>query len=61
MSKNKQILIFSGIGILVLAAVAAILMLTAPKEEQAPEEETTVTETDESLVIADAKSPLTKL
>lgn len=61
MSKNKQILIFSGIGILVLAAVAAILMLTAPKEEQAPEEEITVSETDESLVIAEAKSPLTRL
>lgn len=33
MSKNKQILIFSGIGILVLAAIAAVLMLTAPEAE----------------------------
>ena len=62
MSKNKQILIFSGIGILVLGAVAAVLMLTAPeKESETPEEEITVSETDESLIIAESKSPLTRL
>lgn len=33
MSKNKQILIFSGIGLLVLGGVTALLMLTAPEKE----------------------------
>ncbi len=38
MSKNKQILIFSCIGLAVLGGVAALLMLTAPKPEEPPEE-----------------------
>lgn len=33
MSKNKQILIFSGIGLAVLGGVTAILMLTEPQDE----------------------------
>lgn len=33
MSKNKQILIFSGIGLAVLGGVTAALLLTAPQEE----------------------------
>ena len=42
MSKNKQILIFSAIGIAVLGAITALLLLTAPK----PEEEKQETEKD---------------
>lgn len=34
MSKNKQILIFSGVGLAVLGGVAALLMLTAPANTQ---------------------------
>ncbi|MBO5377135.1 MAG: DUF4340 domain-containing protein [Ruminiclostridium sp.] len=35
MSKNKQILLFSGIGLLVLGGVTAALLLTAPEKEPA--------------------------
>ncbi len=51
MSKNKQILIFSGIGLAVLGGVTALLLLTAP-EKPAEEPEQVVEETDERLVIS---------
>lgn len=54
MSKNKQILIFSGIGLLVLGGVAAVLMLTAPEKEPDPADDTTVEEqVDERLVLTE--------
>lgn len=54
MSKNKQILIFSVIGLLVLGAVAAILLLTAPKEQPDTNEDTNVQEeVDERLVLTE--------
>lgn len=54
MSKNKQILIFSGIGLLVLGGVTAALMLTAPKEEpDETETEIVEDETDERCYLTD--------
>lgn len=54
MSKNKQILIFSGIGLLVLGGVAAVLMLTAPEKEPDPADDTAVEEqVDERLVLTE--------
>ena len=54
MSKNKQILIFSGIGLLVLGGVTAALMLTAPKEEpDETETEIVEEETDERCYLTD--------
>lgn len=54
MSKNKQILIFSGIGLLVLGGVTALLMLTAPADEKPAEENETVEEViDERLILTD--------
>ncbi len=54
MSKNKQILIFSGIGLAVLGGVTAVLMLTAPeKPAETPEEETITEEIDESLILTE--------
>lgn len=52
MSKNKQILIFSGIGLAVLGGVTAVLLLTAP-EEMPEEPETVIEETDERLILTD--------
>ncbi len=51
MSKNKQILIFSGIGLAVLGGVAAALILTAPKPEDEPEE--LPAEEDASLILTE--------
>ncbi|MBQ8411439.1 MAG: hypothetical protein IJX15_06920, partial [Ruminiclostridium sp.] len=54
MSKNKQILIFSGIGLAVLGGVTAVLMLTAPEKPAETEEPgTTVTEEDKSVKLTD--------
>lgn len=54
MSKNKQILIFSGIGLLVLGGVTALLLLTAPAEEKETTENETVAEVvDERLILTD--------
>lgn len=54
MSKNKQILIFSGIGLLVLGGVTAALMLTAPeKEPEGTETEVVEEEIDERLYLTD--------
>ena len=53
MSKNKQILIFSGIGLLVLGGVAAVLMLTAPEEQPAPSDDTVQEQVDERLVLTE--------
>lgn len=53
MSKNKQILIFSGIGILVLGAVTAVLMLTAPKPEaDVNDDSSTASVKDDSLILS---------
>lgn len=49
-SKNAQIILFSVIGLVVLGAVVAVLMLTQPKGEGS-EEETTVTTVDPALVM----------
>ncbi len=54
MSKNKQILIFSGIGLLVLGGVTAALMLTAPeKEPEGTETEIVEEEIDERCYLTD--------
>ncbi len=54
MSKNKQILIFSAIGLLVLGGVTAVLMLTAPKEQSEPADDTTAEEqVDERLILTE--------
>lgn len=58
MSKNKQIIIFSLIGIAVLGAVTAVLMLTAPKAEE--EEKAPVVE-EEKPVVFETDAALTKL
>lgn len=51
-SKNFRIILFSVIGLLVLAGVVLILSLTAPKEEDEEESaETTVTTIDPALVL----------
>lgn len=51
MSKNKQILIFSGIGLAVLGGVTAVLMLTAPEKPAETEEPgTAVTEEEDKSV-----------
>ncbi len=54
MSKNKQILIFSAIGLLVLGGVTALLMLTAPEEKpDDTENEIVEEEIDERCYLAD--------
>ena len=54
MSKNKQILIFSGIGLLVLGGVTAALLLTAPAEEpEETETEVVEEEIDERCYLTD--------
>ncbi len=53
MSKNKQILIFSGIGLLVLGGVTAVLMLTAPEEPAEGVNETVTEEVDERLILTE--------
>jgi len=56
MSKNKQILIFSGIGLLVLGGVTALLMLTAPeKPSEDPDTEIVQEEIDERCYLTDKK------
>ncbi len=52
MSKNKQIIIFSVIGLAVLAAVAALLMLTAPQPEGDPDSDSG--EESEILMLVDS-------
>ena len=59
MSKNKQIIIFSLIGIAVLGAVTAVLMLTAPKAEEG--EETPVNVAEEKPVIFETEALVSKL
>lgn len=63
MSKNKQILIFSGIGLLVLGGVTALLLLTAPAEEKETAENETVNEiVDERLILIDkSESDITNI
>ncbi len=58
MSKNKQILIFSGIGILVLAAITAVLMLTAPEQDPSQTTENVLggEPEDKSVVLIDKKA-----
>lgn len=54
MSKNKQILIFSGIGLAVLGGVTAVLLLTAPEKAPEAEEDTAAEEVvDESLILTE--------
>jgi len=54
MSKNKQILLFSGIGLLVLGGVTALLLLTAPEEKpDEPETEIVHEEIDERCYLTD--------
>ncbi len=55
MSKNKQILIFSGIGLAVLGGVAALLLLTAPAPETG--EPGSPAETEEPALILTEKTP----
>ena len=52
--KNKQIIIFSLIGLAVLGAVAALLMLTQPSSSQEEETTTEATTIDENLIISQA-------
>lgn len=54
MSKNKQILIFSVIGLAVLGGVAALLLLTAPAPEV---EEPDPSETEDTSLILTEKTP----
>lgn len=54
MSKNKQILIFSVIGLAVLGGVAALLLLTAPAPEV---EEPDPAETEDTSLILTEKTP----
>ncbi|MGN0578963.1 MAG: DUF4340 domain-containing protein [Ruminiclostridium sp.] len=62
MSKNKQILLFSAIGIAVLGAITALLLLTAPKPEEEEQETTDIQQEDTSLVLLDRKAEeVTKL
>ena len=59
MSKNKQILIFSLIGLAVLAAVTAVLLLTAPadkKDDTVPADNDFIEEQDEALILSDKKA-----
>ena len=54
MSKNKQILLFSGIGLLVLGGVTALLLLTAPeKKPEESETEIVEEEIDERCYLTD--------
>ncbi len=54
MSKNKQILIFSGIGLAVLGGVTALLLLTAPEKPADDTEQGNVQEeVDERLVLSE--------
>lgn len=55
MSKNKQILIFSVIGLAVLGGVAALLLLTAPAPEV--EEPDSSAETEDTSLILTEKTP----
>lgn len=50
-SKNFKIILFSVIGLVVLAGVVLVLTLTAPKDENADPEETTVTTEDPALIL----------
>ena len=59
MSKNKQIIIFSLIGIAVLGAVTAVLMLTAPKTEET--EETPEVQAEEKPIVFETNAALSKL
>lgn len=52
MSKNKQILIFSGIGLAVLGGVTAALMLTTPQDEVETADESDTTTEAESFVLS---------
>lgn len=52
MSKNKQILIFSGIGLAVLGGVTAALMLTAPQDEAETTDGNDTTTEAESFVLS---------
>lgn len=56
MSKNKQIIIFSLIGLLVLGAVTAVLLLTQPQAEEA--EEAVVEDSSINLIDKDAANLL---
>lgn len=56
MSKNKQILIFSGIGLLVLGGVTALLLLTAPAEDKPAADDTVIEEVDERLILTEKKT-----
>ena len=59
MSKNKQIIIFSLIGIAVLGAVTAALMLTAPKTEE--EEEAPEVQAEEKPIVFETDATVSKL
>ena len=62
MSKNKQILIFSAIGIAVLGAITALLLLTAPKPEEEKQETDNTVQEDTSLQLLNRKTEeVTKL
>lgn len=57
MSKNKQILIFSGIGLAVLGGVTAVLLLTAPEKPAETEDNIAAEEpVDERLYLTDKKA-----
>lgn len=56
MSKNKQILLFSAIGIAVLGAITALLLLTAPEAEEEKQETDSTIQQDTSLVLLDRKA-----
>lgn len=54
MSKNKQILIFSGIGLAVLGGVTAVLLATAPEEATESGDDTgVIIENEEKVVLVD--------
>ena len=63
MSKNKQILIFSGIGLAVLGGVTAVLLLTAPQNDAAIGESDTdqVQETESYVLSAQTAEKIAKI
>lgn len=63
MSKNKQILIFSGIGLAVLGGVTAVLLLTAPQNDAAIGESDTeqVQETESYVLSAQTAENIAKI
>lgn len=62
MSKNKQILLFSAIGIAVLGAITALLLLTAPEAEEEKQETDSTVQQDTSLRLLDREAAdVTKL